>query len=89
MDLHLNLKGEYFDAIKAGTKEFEYRLATPYWIKRLEGKAYDDIFLKRGYPNAGDKENIIKRPWLGCFRCNITHPHFGNNPVEVFAIRVN
>lgn len=43
-DLHLNLKGEYFDQIKAGTKIFEYRLAAK-WEKRLAGKTFERIFI--------------------------------------------
>jgi ASC-1-like (ASCH) protein len=33
--LHLSLKREYFEAIRAGTKTEEYRLCTPYWQRRL------------------------------------------------------
>lgn len=87
--LHLNLKAEYFDQIKAGVKPDEYRLCTPYWTKRLEGRSYDGIVLKKGYPNAGDQDRIIERPWYGYERQKITHPHFGASPVAVFAIRVN
>jgi hypothetical protein len=87
-DLHLNLKGEYFDQIKAGTKLFEYRLVSK-WAKRLHGKTFDRVFIKRGYPKNGDVSRIIERPWLG-FEVQIrTHTHFGADPVEVFAIRVN
>lgn len=32
--LHLNLKGEYFHAIRAGKKVEEYRLYNDYWRKR-------------------------------------------------------
>lgn len=87
-DLHLNMKGEYFDAIKAGTKCHEYRLAEK-WLKRLAGKSFDRVFIKRGYPKAGDTERIIVRPWRGYELQTITHPHFGPKPVEVLAIRVN
>lgn len=87
-DLHLNLKGEYFDQIKAGVKPFEYRLAAK-WLKRLEGKTFDRIQIKRGYPKTGDQARIIERPWLGYERQTITHPHFGAEPVDVLAIRVN
>jgi hypothetical protein len=87
-DLHLNLKGEYFDQIKAGTKLFEYRLAAK-WAKRLEGKTFGCIYIKRGYPKTGDQERIIERPWRGFELQTRTHPHFGADPVEVFAIRVN
>lgn len=86
-DLHLNLKREYFDAIKAGTKEFEYRLASK-WLKRIEGKKFDRVFIKLGYPKAGDMERIIVRPWRGFCRQTITHPLFGDSPVDVLAIRV-
>ena len=86
--LHLNLKGEYFDAIKAGTKTHEYRLAAK-WLRRLEGKSFDRIFIKRGYPKTGDQERIIERPWRGFEKMTITHPHFGPEPVEVLAIQVN
>lgn len=87
-DLHLNLKGEYFDQIKAGTKPFEFRLASK-WAKRLAGKVFDRIWIKRGYPKAGDAERIIERPWRGYELQTITHPHFGAEPVQVCAIIVN
>jgi len=86
--LHLNLKGDYFDQIKAGTKDREYRLAAK-WMKRLEGKTFDGMMLKRGYPARGDAERIIERPWRGFQLETITHPHFGAEPVEVCAIVVN
>ena len=52
--LTLPLKGEYFDAIKAGVKLEEFRAATPYWRRRLEGQGFDQIELTRGYPKRGD-----------------------------------
>lgn len=87
-DLHLNLKGEYFDQIKAGTKLFEFREKST-WANRLEGKQFDSILIKRGYPRTGDVERNIRRPWRGFEVQTITHPHFGVDPVEVYAIRVN
>lgn len=87
-DLHLNLKGEFFDQIQAGTKLFEYRLVSK-WAKRLEGKTFDRIFIKRGYPKASDTSRVLERPWRGMERVMRCHPHFGPEPVEVFAIRVN
>lgn len=87
--LHLPLKGEYFDAIKSGEKLEEYRLVTPYWTKRIEGREYDRIELAKGYPPKEDASRRIKRPWRGYRRITITHPHFGPDPVEVYAIRVN
>lgn len=86
--LTLPLKAEYFDAIKDGTKLEEFRLVTPFWRKRIEGRSYTSVVLTKGYPKAGDSERRIEVPWLGYRRITITHPHFGSVPVEVFAINV-
>ncbi|MFC6478570.1 ASCH domain-containing protein [Pseudomonas asuensis] len=86
--LTLALKGEYFDAIKAGIKPEEFRLLTPYWRKRLEGCTYDCIELTKGYPARGDQVRRLSLPWRGYRITTITHPHFGSEPVEVFAINV-
>lgn len=87
--LNLPLKGMYFDQIKSGEKVEEYRLCTPYWSKRLEGRDYTGISLTKGYPPKTDDSRRIARPWRGCRKTTITHPHFGPDPVEVYAIRVN
>lgn len=87
--LHLNLKSEYFDQIKSGEKVEEFRLITPFWSKRLDGRRYDRIEIAKGYPPKGDPERRISRPWRGVRKTTITHPHFGPDPVEVYAILVN
>lgn len=87
--LHLNLKGEYFDQIASLEKPDEYRLCTPYWTKRIEGRIYDGIVLKNGYPKAGDASRTLERPWRGYVKRNITHKHFGPKEVTVYAIKVN
>ena len=87
--LHLNLKAEYFDQIADGSKTHEYRLCTPFWEKRLAGKTFDRIEVKKGYPKRGDPDRTIVKPWRGLERQMIRHPHFGNKSVLVFAIRVN
>lgn len=87
--LHLNLMAEYFESIRSGEKQFEYRLQSPFWSRRLVGRTFDGILIKNGYPKAEDTSRIIERPWLGFTMQTITHPHFGASPVEVFAIRVN
>ncbi len=86
--LHLALKGEYFDAIRDGSKPKEYRLVNDYWSKRLIGRSYSSIELTKGYPKAGDSERRIKRAWRGYEIETITHPFFGIAPVIVFAIDV-
>jgi len=88
MDLVLPLKGEYFDAIKAGTKTEEFRLCTPYWEKRIDGRSYDRLVLTRGYPARDDLSRRLVLPWQGYAKKVITHPHFGPKPVSVFAINV-
>ena len=88
MDLQLALKAEYFDQIKRGEKVEEYRLRTPYWAKRLEGRDYDSIVLTLGYPDKYCHERRLKLKWRGFELKVITHKHFGPDPVEVYAIRV-
>lgn len=87
--LTLPLKAEYFDAIRDGTKPEEYRLVTPFWAKRLEGRTYDCVVLTKGYPKLTDFDRRISRRWRGFVRKTITHPHFGPEPVEVYAIDVS
>lgn len=85
--LTLPLNGVYFDQIQAGTKLEEYRLTTPFWSRRMHD--YDRIVLTRGYPKADDHSRRLVLPWRGYKRKTITHPHFGPEPVEVFAIDVS
>ena len=85
-DLRLALKSEYFEAIRHGTKTEEYRLDNPYWQKRLVGRTFDRLVLTSGYPANGDCDRIMVLPWRGWVRQTITHPHFGEEPVAVFAI---
>ena len=86
-DLHLPLKSVYFDQIKSGEKEWEYRLVTPFWAKRLQGRTYDNVTFTCGYPRKDDQSRRLTMPFRGVSRVTITHPHFGPEPVEVFAIR--
>ena len=88
MDLTLPLKAEYFNAIKDGTKTEEFRLRTPFWRKRLEGKTFDRVVLTLGYPSRDDASKRLVLPWRGMRETTITHPHFGPDPVDVYAIQV-
>lgn len=47
--LSLNLHRESFDTIAAGTKTTEYREYKPYWMRRLDGREYDEIHFRNGY----------------------------------------
>ena len=93
-NLQLALKAEYFDAIKSGEKLEEFRLRTPYWEKRLidtDGSPaqFDTITLTKGYPKSGDPERTLVLPYIGWRRITLKHKHFGDNPVDVFAINVS
>lgn len=87
-DLHLSVKGEYFEQLKAGTKPFEFRAKTAYWKKRIEGRTYDKIIITHGYPVRHDLRKRLTFQWLGYEEQTITHPHFNNVPTEVYAIRI-
>ncbi|MBB3193986.1 hypothetical protein [Roseateles terrae] len=87
--LILPLKASYFNEIREGTKPEEFRLVTPYWIRRLVGKEFSHIEFTLGYPARSNAERRLIRPWRGMRIATITHPHFGTDPVEVFAIRAN
>lgn len=87
-DLILPLKREYFEAIRDGSKPEEFRLCNNYWRRRLAGKEFARIVLTLGYPARHDEARRLVRPWRGFTIKTITHPHFGPEPVEVFAIQV-
>lgn len=87
--LQLAVNGEYFDAMKDGSKVEEFRLTTPYWEKRLLNRDYDRLIITRGYPSRDDQSRRIDIPYNGYEIKTITHPHFGDQPVNVFAIKVN
>lgn len=86
--LILNLKKEYFEEIKKGIKKWEYRLCTPYWDKRLINKNYDKVIIKLGYPKNSEIEKILEFKYLGYEIKNIQHKHFGDDFVNVYAIKL-
>lgn len=86
--LRLPVTREYFEEIKSGIKKYDYRLKSHYWLQRLSGRKYDGVMITLGYPAADDTSRILTFPWRG-FECQtITHRHFGNKPVDVFAIKL-
>ena len=87
--LHLHLRAEYFDQIKASTKKEEYRAYSNFYSRQLLNAPFACIVLYRGYPKGGDSSRIIERPWRGYSEKVITHPHFGPKPTRVYAIIVN
>ena len=89
VNLQLAVKTKYFDEMKSGVKLEEYRLVTPYWIKRLVNRQYDRLIITLGYPKRDDAGRWINVKYLGYTVKEITHPHFGPDPVKVFAIKVS
>lgn len=87
--LRLNLKREYWEAIRDEEKRCEYRLANAYWKKRLEKRDYKEVHLCLGYPKTGDESRVLKRKWFAPPQIEITHKHFGERPVIVYAIKVS
>ncbi|EFK1928835.1 TPA: ASCH domain-containing protein [Escherichia coli] len=88
-NLQLAVKGEYFDAMIRGEKTEEYRLCNDYWNKRIMFREYDRLIITKGYPKRDDSSRRIDVPYDGYEIKTITHPHFGDKPVNVFAIKVN
>jgi hypothetical protein len=90
-DLIVPVKGVYFKQIRDGVKPTEFRLTTDYWTKRLVGRTYRNVVMLWGYPAGGGLEGLTRltRKWRGYTRETLTHPHFGPDPVEVFAIDVS
>lgn len=86
--LVLHLKRQWWEDIRAGSKQEEYRRRTPYWIRRLRGKQFSEVVLLLGYPKAGDESRTLRRPWKGFTEKTIVHPHFGGQ-AEVFSIDVS
>lgn len=88
LKLQLAVNSEYFNQMKSGVKNEEYRLFNDYWKKRLIGRNYDRLIITSGYPRKDDHERIMNMRWNGYVVKTITHPHFGPDPVKVFAIKV-
>lgn len=87
-DLHIPLKRIYFEQIRAGEKPEEYRPMSPHWRRRLEDRTYDLVVLTLGYPRSNDTTRRLVLPWRGYSIKRITHTHFGQEPVMVYAINV-
>lgn len=60
--LTLHVRREYFDEIRAGRKYYEYRVATPYWTKRLS-REYDEVHILLGYPPAAATDRRLRFHW--------------------------
>jgi hypothetical protein len=90
--LLLHVRSEFFEQIRSGVKAEEYRLDNAYWRKRLmhgsEGACllFRSVVICNAYKTG--PENRLEFPWRGWRTMRLTHPHFGAEAVDVFAIRL-
>lgn len=84
-DLFLILKGKYFRAIESGEKTSEYRLMTEYWLQRLTSRNWEHVTFQLGYAKDAPR---LRRKIFDIRISTIEHPFFGNQPVEVFEIKL-
>lgn len=91
--LILHVRKEYFDQIKAGKKDLEYRLFNDYWSTRLSGPAgsrgitYDLVLIACGYPKRKDPGRWLAFNYAGYhYPIEIQHEEFGPDPVKVCGI---
>lgn len=84
--LIFNLKEKYFNQIKEGTKDHEYREIKPYWIKRLKKKPFSGIQIRLGYPKSTDSDKIMYFPWRGYFETTVDLMGEGEKKVFAFPL---
>jgi len=87
-DLILNVRERWFRDIESGIKTEEYRELKPYWAKRLEGKEYDRVIIKLGYPKKEDKGKQIIFPWNGYYIKHVISDEWNGEEKSVFAIQL-
>ena len=84
----LPVKKKWFDLIKSGYKNEEYRLYNDYWKKRLLGKEFDSVIITWGYPKKTDLDRRIEFPWNGYELRIITSEEWDFKHEKVFAIKL-
>ena len=85
-NLFIIIKKKYLDQIISGEKKEELRIVSPYWVKKLVDRKYDKIIFQAGYRADSARYEVV---YSGYTIKNIKHEFFGNEPVTVFAIKVN
>lgn len=89
-DLFLRVYREYFDKLVSGEKCKEYRIASPYWLRRI---VYPDhlitgVHIVCGYPKSEtlDQKNSVWFPWNHYQMSVLKHPQFGDQYVPVIGV---
>ena len=88
MILQLAVKKKYFDEIASGVKTEEFRMSNAYWMNRLKDKDFEKVVITLGYPKKDDQSRRLEFKWSGYSIKTITHEHFDNKPVTVYAIKL-
>ena len=70
--LILHIHRAWFDAIAQGYKTYEYRDASPYWTKRLQGRQYESVLLHNGYRPS---DPMLTLDFGGCTRVEVQGRH--------------
>lgn len=83
--LFIIIKKQYFDEILSGKKKNEYRLVTPYWVKKIANKEYSSIVFQNGYNKNALR---LEAEYFGYSIRNIRHEFFGNDEVCVFDLKL-
>jgi len=86
--LVLPVRKKWFEQIKSGQKAFEYREFNEFWVKRLVAREFSKVVITLGYPKRTDTERRLEFPWRGYDVDRIQSSEFGNEPIAVFAIRL-
>jgi hypothetical protein len=84
--LILAVKGRWFEEIKAGTKQDEYRLCTTFWHKRLSDRIYDDIEITLGYPRRDEPAKRLLFEFDGVTMEQVVSPEWDNVEQSCFAV---
>ncbi len=66
--LFLTLHCEHFEDMANGLKDEDYRLDSPFWRKRLEGRKYDEVHMRNGYRKDAP---FMRREFLDCVKGNV------------------
>lgn len=83
--LYLPLKKEWFEMIKSGEKNEEYREVKEYWKKRLSKHEYEYVELTLGYPKSDDFEKRIRFK-IKSIKIGTGIEHFGAEPHKLYYV---
>jgi len=85
--LTLRLKSGWWNQIRERSKTQELRSASPFYLRMLVGREYDEVHLWLGYPPKSDTSKLMRFAWRGPVRHQrMQHPHFGPDPVDLLSI---